>query len=85
MEEKQQEVRVFGKGQELCQEPGTMAVGAHLGASLGVKDESSMADCKDKARCSPRRCMSAGHVPQMSGGFLSVPKTTLISHQCSCQ
>lgn len=44
MEEKQQELRVSGKGQKLCQGPDTMVMGAHLDAPLGVKDESSMAD-----------------------------------------
>lgn len=80
-QEKQQGVKVSGKSQKLCQRLDTVVMGAHLGASLGVKDESSIAVCKDKARCIPRRGdMSAGHVPQMSGGFLSVPKTDLISY-----
>lgn len=78
-QEKQQGVRVSGKGQKLSQGPDTMVMGAHLGASLGVKDENSMTVLKDKDRCTPRRRdMSAGHVPQMSGDFLSVPKTDLL-------
>lgn len=74
-QEKQQGVRVSGKGHEFCHGD-TMEMGAHLGASLGVKDGSSISVCKDKARCAPRRGdVSAGHAPQMFGGFLSVPKT----------
>lgn len=83
-QEKQQGVRVSGKGQKLCQGPDTMEIGAPLGVSWGVKDESSIAVCRDNARCTPgRRDMSAGHVPQMFGCFLSVPKTDLISYLCS--
>lgn len=73
-QEKQPGVRVSGKGQKLFQGPVTMGMGAHLGAAWGVKDESSIAVSKDKARCTPRRRdMSAGHVSQMFGGFLSAP------------
>lgn len=80
-QEKQQGVRASGKGQKLFQVPDTTEMGAHLGASWGVKDEGSITVWKDKASCTPRRRdMSAGHVPQTSAGFLSVPKTNLISY-----
>lgn len=66
-QEKQKGLRVSGKGQKLCQGPDTVVMGAHLGASLGVKDKSSIAVCKDKGRGTPRRRdMSASDVWRFS-------------------